>query len=78
MAVKFYIVWETESEYFYTDAIATLMTQDFTQAKIFDNHEDIWRLREDNPHFGRFKVHQANEKDIFRWKLKNEVPRERL
>ena len=49
----------------------------FNMAMIFDQSVSIWGIMEE---YGltEAKVCQADEKDIFKWQLKNEVPRDRL
>jgi len=77
---KLFIVWtglKSKATYYYTDKHVTLMTEDFSKASIFDTEQDFWELAS-NPKVGRFKVHQAPEKDVFKWQLKNKVPNERL
>ena len=54
------------------------MTENFSEATILDpNNNRIWEMAEDSK-YGEFKVHQAPEKEIFKWQLKNKVPNERL
>jgi len=62
--------------YFYCKDKITLMTTNFSEATIFDSHKEMWELANDKK-VGPFKVHQAPGAEIFKWKLSNEVPRER-
>lgn len=78
---RLFIVWKLvrrNKTYFYCEKFASLMTENFSEATILDpNNNRIWEMAEDSK-YGEFKVHQAPEKEIFKWQLKNKVPNERL
>lgn len=82
--LKQFIVWDDSSlaeTYYYCEkrvnGNVTRMTTSFAEATIFRSGQSFWKMAAD-PKFGSFKVHQAPEKDIFKWQLKNEVPKDRL
>ncbi len=64
-----------DAQFYCADAV-TKMTKEFSEATIFDSHKEIWKLAE-NKMYGAFKVWQATAKEIFKWQLMNELPRER-
>lgn len=78
---KAFVVWSGLSVnadvHFYTDDHVSLMTKDFSEARVFDTNFDFWHLLS-NPKIGRFKVHHAPASAILKWKLQNEVPSDRL
>ena len=76
-----FIVWSSGNPaaptHYYTENHITLMTRDFSDAKIFDTEHDFWEMQK-NPRVGQFKVYQAPLKLIAKWKLQNKVPSDRL
>ena len=80
MSNRMYLVWSLvdlpRTTYFYCKDHGSLMTEHFSEATILDSHEKIQEMAKDSK-YGLFKVHQATGSEIFKWQLKNELPRER-